>query len=150
MRFLIGAGPVEVDAGSRRGLLRYNAAVYVTREEALLLRQHGEHGLAAVPEGEQFTALDSGDGVKRDLELTCNYCGEVLCDLEPGDDIDTWARRVTAHQCLRTPAGDVLTWKEIEEAWGTWCCPVPCTCEGRAVTGPHTDPACPWYGTDTP
>jgi hypothetical protein len=31
------------------------------------------------------TLRASDDLIKRDLELTCNDCGEILCDAESGD-----------------------------------------------------------------
>lgn len=32
-------------------------------------------------------ALQPSDELKRDLELTCTACREVLCDIEPSDNI---------------------------------------------------------------
>jgi hypothetical protein len=152
--------PVPIVSGPFTGLIRYNGDLYVTAEEEPVLRDHlTSRGLLAIlPDGEQFKALASDDSVKQDLELTCTFCGEVLCDVQNGDGMNTLTHVANGHRCLLTPAGEVLTWAEIGAAWDQMpdllsaaeCCPHPCTCTGRGtVTSPHTDPACPWYGTDT-
>ena len=47
----------------------------------------------------QFEARTSDDEVKRDLELTCRSCDEVLCDIEHGDSLDVLVRTVADHSC---------------------------------------------------
>lgn len=37
----------------------------------------------------QFTALASDDDVKRNLELTCDVCGIVICDIKHDDTRST-------------------------------------------------------------
>ncbi len=44
-----------------------------------------------------FTALESDDMVKRDLELTCCLCGTVVCDVESGDLLSTLADVADEH-----------------------------------------------------
>lgn len=46
---------------------------------------------------EKFTALESDDMVKRDLELTCNECGTVVCDIEHGDLLSMLANTADQH-----------------------------------------------------
>ena len=47
----------------------------------------------------QFTARQSSDDVKRDLELTCDKCGEHLCDIEHGDSLAVLAQVALDHFC---------------------------------------------------
>lgn len=49
---------------------------------------------------ERFTARQSDDYVKRELELTCDGCGDVVCDVEDGDTLAVLARTVSDHVCL--------------------------------------------------
>lgn len=44
-----------------------------------------------------FTAMQSDDLVKTDLELTCDDCGEVICDIEDGDNLLVLLRTAMAH-----------------------------------------------------
>ena len=46
-----------------------------------------------------FEIRQSGDDVKRDLELVHVTCGEILCDAEPGDTPDVLARMAVGHTC---------------------------------------------------
>jgi len=46
-----------------------------------------------------FTLKDSGDGVKTDLELTCEDCGEHLCDAEPDDTLFSLVGVAADHTC---------------------------------------------------
>ena len=56
----------------------------------------------------QFTALQSSDFVKTDLELTCDDCGQVICDVEDGDNLLVLLRTATAHldECDPSAAPD--------------------------------------------
>ena len=36
---------------------------------------------------DQFSARDSDDIVKSDLELTCDFCDAIVCDIEAGDNL---------------------------------------------------------------
>jgi hypothetical protein len=47
----------------------------------------------------RFEALQSLDDVKRDLELTCTVCGQVLCDVEDGDELSVLAEMAAEHTC---------------------------------------------------
>jgi hypothetical protein len=47
----------------------------------------------------RFTARQSDDDVKDDLELTCEDCDEHLCDVEAGDSLETLARMTLDHYC---------------------------------------------------
>lgn len=53
----------------------------------------------------QFTALASDDDVKRNLELTCDVCGIVICDIEHDDSLSSLAN--TADQHWREAHGPV-------------------------------------------
>jgi hypothetical protein len=46
-----------------------------------------------------FVALSSDDPVKRDLELRCNECDELICDIEDGDVLETLVLLVSDHVC---------------------------------------------------
>jgi hypothetical protein len=48
---------------------------------------------------QRFEALQSDDDVKTDLELTCTDCGEVLCDIEAGDNLKVLAEIADEHVC---------------------------------------------------
>jgi hypothetical protein len=45
----------------------------------------------------EFEALRSDDSAKRDLELTHRPCGQVVCDVEPGDELRALAETALAH-----------------------------------------------------
>lgn len=45
-----------------------------------------------------FTARRSDDDVKRDLELTCDDCGSIVCDIEPDDSMDILAEVMQSHR----------------------------------------------------
>lgn len=47
---------------------------------------------------ESATCRLSDDPAKHDLELTCDECGEVICDVEDGDTIGILGSVVTDHQ----------------------------------------------------
>jgi hypothetical protein len=47
----------------------------------------------------RFTAEQSDDEVKRDLELTCEACGAVVCDIEAGDSLSSLAGCANDHEC---------------------------------------------------
>lgn len=49
----------------------------------------------------EFTARQSDDNVKRDLELTCDECGEIVCDVEAGDSLSVLADVADSHWRLR-------------------------------------------------
>lgn len=46
-----------------------------------------------------FKTLQSDDGVKRDLELTCTVCGEHLCDVEHDDELGVLVLVAQGHEC---------------------------------------------------
>jgi hypothetical protein len=48
---------------------------------------------------QRFEALQSTDEVKTDLELTCTECGEVVCDVEAGDNLKVLADVADEHVC---------------------------------------------------
>jgi len=48
---------------------------------------------------QRFEALASSDEVKTDLELTCTECGEVLCDIEHGDNLKVLCSVADEHEC---------------------------------------------------
>jgi len=48
---------------------------------------------------QRFEALQSTDEVKTDLELTCTECGEVVCDIEHGDNLKVLAEVADEHEC---------------------------------------------------
>jgi len=48
---------------------------------------------------QRFEALQSTDQVKTDLELTCTECGEVVCDIEAGDNLKVLAEVANDHEC---------------------------------------------------
>jgi hypothetical protein len=48
---------------------------------------------------QRFDACQSDDDLKTDLELTCSECGEVVCDIEPGDNLKVLAEVADAHVC---------------------------------------------------
>jgi hypothetical protein len=41
----------------------------------------------------------STDAVKRDLEVTCDLCGVVICDAEDGDSLDLLVGTAADHVC---------------------------------------------------
>jgi hypothetical protein len=47
----------------------------------------------------RFETLQSDDDVKRDLELTCTVCGQVLCDVEDGDELAVLVSAASEHDC---------------------------------------------------
>ncbi len=47
----------------------------------------------------RFTARASDDEVKRDLELTCDECGENVADIEPGDSLKSLLGCAADHVC---------------------------------------------------
>jgi hypothetical protein len=70
-----------------------------------------------------FEAKQSDDDLKRDLELTCAECGEVVCDIEPGDDLDVLVSVAQGHAC-----GEVaITFRRTytAEVTETWTATVP-------------------------
>ena len=60
--------------------------------------------------------------------------GDGWCGGDVIEVVDQW---LTSHGVDTDPADD----EDGDAERG------PCICEGR---GGHTDPACPWFGTDTP
>lgn len=48
---------------------------------------------------EQFYARQSDDAVKVDLELTCDRCGFIVCDIEHGDTLAVLAATARDHNC---------------------------------------------------
>jgi hypothetical protein len=46
-----------------------------------------------------FQAVQSDDIVKSDLELTCLRCGEVVCDVEHEDTLETLVNVALNHRC---------------------------------------------------
>lgn len=50
-------------------------------------------------------ARQSDDDVKRDLELTCVDCEQVLCDIEHGDVMGVLINMVEDHNCPGAPDG---------------------------------------------
>ena len=48
-----------------------------------------------------FEARQSDDAVKRDLELTCTWCGTWICDIEHGDTLRVLASTAADHACDR-------------------------------------------------
>ena len=53
-----------------------------------------DHSVSALV---HFTALQSSDLVKRDLELTCDDCGQVICDIEDNDSLLVLVLTATEH-----------------------------------------------------
>lgn len=47
-----------------------------------------------------FSATASDDPAKADLELVCERCLAVLCDVEPGDTLGTLARVAANHDLI--------------------------------------------------
>ena len=66
------------------------------------------------------SCVASDDSVKRELELTCDECGEYLCDVEDGDSIEILSGIATEHQCEDRlfiglfPAGVVYADRKVE------------------------------------
>ncbi len=54
----------------------------------------------------RFEARVSDDTVKRDPELVCSRCDEVLCDIEHGDTLDVLVGVATDHRCGETGEDD--------------------------------------------
>lgn len=52
---------------------------------------------------ERFELRQSDDYVKRDLEVTCTDCGEVICDAEDEDTLGLLARVAEDHDCSENP-----------------------------------------------
>jgi hypothetical protein len=52
---------------------------------------------------QRFEALQSDDDVKTDLELTCTDCGEVVCDIEHGDNLKILCSVADDHVCEPEP-----------------------------------------------
>lgn len=48
-----------------------------------------------------FKCVGSDDPAKIDLELKCDECGEHLCDIEAGDDLDILLDVATDHTCRK-------------------------------------------------
>jgi hypothetical protein len=46
-----------------------------------------------------FEAQQSDDDLKTELELTHTICGEVLCDIEDGDELAVLVSVAEGHQC---------------------------------------------------
>lgn len=53
---------------------------------------------------EQFTARQSDDIVKRDLELIHEPCGALVCDIEPGDNLSVLVATALEHENISCPA----------------------------------------------
>ena len=53
----------------------------------------------------EFSARASDDIVKRDLELTCDRCGDVVCDIETGDSLGVLANVADEHWQLKHAGG---------------------------------------------
>ena len=51
----------------------------------------------------RFEPRWSGDTAKHDPELTCRDCGEVLCDIEDGDDFNVLVLMTLEHTCAPGP-----------------------------------------------
>lgn len=51
---------------------------------------------------EQYVARQSGDSVKRDLELIHEPCGTHICDIEPDDTLSVLAAVAADHECPGT------------------------------------------------
>jgi len=51
---------------------------------------------------EKFSARLSDDPLKRDLELTCDDCGRVLCDVQAGDSLAVLASIAVGHTLVCT------------------------------------------------
>jgi hypothetical protein len=91
------------------------ATWYGLEDCAVVMYPGGPPAPAARPDGgmprEMATALyqfeprQSGDLVKTDLELTCRGCGEVLCDIEHGDDFNGLVAMALSHECRRPATG---------------------------------------------
>ena len=47
----------------------------------------------------RFTVRQSDDIVKTDLELTCDECGIVVCDVEANDNLKVLAECADEHTC---------------------------------------------------
>lgn len=47
----------------------------------------------------RFACWASDDVVKRDLELTCSVCRQVLCDVEDGDTLSVLVSVAQGHVC---------------------------------------------------
>ena len=69
----------EGDSSGRRGLVRR-----VRRGRRDGMSTPPDHSISALG---HFTALQSSDFVKTDLELTCDDCGQIICDIEDGDNL---------------------------------------------------------------
>lgn len=48
---------------------------------------------------DRFVVRQSNDPVKADPELTCDACGEHLCDVEPGDTLSVLVLTAHGHDC---------------------------------------------------
>ena len=50
------------------------------------------------------TMRASTDIVKRDLEMTCDSCYAIICDVEDGDSLDILTQMSAEHECTAVSA----------------------------------------------
>jgi hypothetical protein len=77
---------------------------------------------------EQFTIVAPAGEAKPGQELACDQCGEVVCDVEPGDSLAVLANTADAHwlEAGHEPDDVVphcgVTWPNLGPAGGLWTC----------------------------